>query len=243
MKSKYMDFVPSKSATSKSTASVTPNKRSNTASVKPTTTKNTASRTTKRTFKPTSVHTPKATSTRTAKSTSVKSTTSARKSTSVGFSGEKKAKLGTIENLNTHFVRSDVPKRPLSRAAHFTTGKTGVAAAKARKVGMRATTSIKSVEKQVQNSVQNPVENSHKTAIYRTPNTPFIKQNQVTKRPLSKNVYPKKQPITPQEEPKGPVTIISKPEKDAHVGMIIAIILTIILGAAAGTVAFLLLPK
>ena len=39
------------------------------------------------------------------------------------------------------------------------------------------------------------------------------------------------------------VTIISKPEKDTKVGRVVAIILAIILGAAAGTVAFLLLPK
>ena len=49
--------------------------------------------------------------------------------------------------------------------------------------------------------------------------------------------------MVPKEEPKGPVTIITKPEKDAHVSMVVAVILTIILGAAAGTVAFLLLPK
>ena len=70
----------------------------------------------------------------------------------------------------------------------------------------------------------------------------FINQDKIKKRPLSKNVY-KKKVVVPKEEPKGPVTIITKPEKQAHVSLIIAIILTIILGAAAGTVAFLLLPK
>ena len=59
---------------------------------------------------------------------------------------------------------------------------------------------------------------------------------------LSKNVY-KKKVVVPKEEPSGPTTIIEKPEKDSKVGMVVAIILTIILGAAAGTVAFLLLPK
>ena len=66
------------------------------------------------------------------------------------------------------------------------------------------------------------------------------------KRPLSKNVYKKTAPVAKvaaKEEPKGPVTIITKPEKDAHVSVIVTIIITIILGAAAGTVAFLLLPK
>ena len=74
------------------------------------------------------------------------------------------------------------------------------------------------------------------------PQSPFINQAKVEKRPLSKNVYKKN--IKATEEPKtGPVTIISKPEKDKHAGLIAAIIITIILGAAAGTVAFLLLPK
>jgi len=53
----------------------------------------------------------------------------------------------------------------------------------------------------------------------------------------------KKKIVAPKEEPLGPMTIIEKPEKDSKVGMVVAIILTIILGAAAGTVAFLLLPK
>ena len=67
-------------------------------------------------------------------------------------------------------------------------------------------------------------------------------QNKVAKRPLSKNVY--ERTIKPTKEVQsGPVTIISKPEKDTKVSLIITIILTIILGAAAGTVAFLLLPK
>jgi hypothetical protein len=67
-------------------------------------------------------------------------------------------------------------------------------------------------------------------------------QAKIEKRPLSKNVYQKNITV-PKEEPKGPVTIIAKPEKDAKVRLIVAVILTIILGAAAGTVAFLLLPK
>ena len=77
---------------------------------------------------------------------------------------------------------------------------------------------------------------------YQIPRNPFINQGRVAKRPLSKNVYQKKVE-TPVEEPKGPVTIIAKPEKDSKVGLIVTIIITIILGAAAGTVAFLLLPK
>lgn len=74
----------------------------------------------------------------------------------------------------------------------------------------------------------------------------FVK-TEVKKRPLSKNVYQKKVATTAPEkeikEPAEPVTIISKPEKDSKVGLVVTILITIILGAAAGTVAFLLLPK
>ena len=74
------------------------------------------------------------------------------------------------------------------------------------------------------------------------PKSPFINQGKLEKRPLSKNVYEKA--IKPTEEKDtGPITIISKPEKDTKVSLIVTIILTIILGAAAGTIAFLLLPK
>ena len=83
--------------------------------------------------------------------------------------------------------------------------------------------------------------------LVKTPRMQFVNMDKIDKRPLSKNsknVYKKKAFIPPEEdEPSGPVTIIDKPEKDSKVGMIVAIILTIILGAAAGTVAFLLLPK
>ena len=72
--------------------------------------------------------------------------------------------------------------------------------------------------------------------------SPFVNTEKVTKRPLSKSVYQKKV-VVPKEEPSKTVTIITKPEKDSKVGIVVAIILTIILGAAAGTVAFLLLPK
>ena len=81
----------------------------------------------------------------------------------------------------------------------------------------------------------------------KAPKTPvrpaFVNTEKVRKRPLSKNVYPKKPVVPKEEKPTAPVTIIDKPEKDSKVGLIVTIIITIILGAAAGTVAFLLLPK
>ena len=156
----------------------------------------------------------------------------------VTFSTEKKVKLGVVEPLTPKFVKTDVPKRPLSEKPHFKTDETSIARLKAKKVGNLKKTADK------------PVENSKKKAeksTYKTPKQPFINQDKVVKRPLSrsakqKNIYQKKVEA-PKEEPKDPVTIIAKPEKQAHIGMIVTIILTIILGAAAGTVAFLLLPK
>ena len=74
------------------------------------------------------------------------------------------------------------------------------------------------------------------------PKPAFVNTEKVNKRPLSKNVYQKKVE-TPEEKPSAPVTIINKPEKDSKVGLVVTIIIAIILGAAAGTVAFLLLPK
>lgn len=76
-----------------------------------------------------------------------------------------------------------------------------------------------------------------------TPKARFVNTEKVTKRPLSKNVYVKKVTEPVEEKPSAPVKIIDKPEKDSKVGLIVTIIITIILGAAAGTVAFLLLPK
>ena len=79
---------------------------------------------------------------------------------------------------------------------------------------------------------------------FEVPRARFVNTEKVTKRPLSKNVYPRKVVIPEEsEKPQEPVTIINKPEKDSKMGMIVAIIITIILGAAAGTVAFLLLPS
>lgn len=86
--------------------------------------------------------------------------------------------------------------------------------------------------------------------------TKFLNTNKIEKRPLS-GTYAKKVVPVPEtvlekkaenskkerKEKRGPERIISFPERDSKAGMIIAVILTIILGAAAGTVAFLLLPK
>lgn len=142
---------------------------------------------------------------------------------------------GEIEDFRPKFVKTEVEKRPLSKG-HFATRKSDLKEAKSEKIAAKKLKDI--VEKPVEKS-KKPQEEAGKMKI---PKSPFINQSKVVKRPLSKNVYEKK--IRPTEEvPIGPVTIISKPEKDTKVSLMVTIILTIILGAAAGTVAFLLLPK
>ena len=171
--------------------------------------------------------------------------------------------LGVVEDLNSHFVNTNVPKRPLSeksaRPAHPArrpvqsakrSTQPSVADLKAKKV--RAGLSTKSVAASVKKPAPKvATKPSSKTGLtkekstYKAPRPTFINQNKVVKRPLSNsgNVYHKQPAKAVKEEPKGPVTIIAKPEKEKHIGIIVTIIITIILGAAAGTVAFLLLPK
>ena len=140
--------------------------------------------------------------------------------------------LGEIEDLNQ--------RRSVSKAADEE-----LLRAKATKV--RATANLKATAGAASTKpVEKPVEKlakSEEKSTFKTPKTPFINQEKVVKRPLSKNVYQKQaNKVAKTVEPKGTV-IIAKPEKDAHVSIVVTIIITIILGAAAGTVAFLLLPK
>ena len=165
----------------------------------------------------------------------------------VNFSAHtsQKVELGVIEDLSPKFINTDPPKRPLN------SGKSTIPAAQPNN-SLKEAKSKKIIGKNPPKSTTNTTKPSRKeakttasqnsTSKYKTPKTPFVNLDKITKRPLSKNVYAKKVE-TPSEIPKGPVTIITKPEKDSRVGLIITIILTIILGAAAGTVAFLLLPK
>ena len=147
--------------------------------------------------------------------------------------------FGVIEDYEPLFVGAQVEKRPLSTPRQSATL---AAEAKSKKVrsplfGANKPAKAPAPEKEAPAAAKTP-----EFEPLKTPSTPFIKSAQVEKRPLSKNVYKKTAPA-PVEEPSAPVTIIDKPEKDAHIGPIIAIVLTIILGAAVGTVAFLLLPK
>ncbi|MDO4611454.1 MAG: hypothetical protein Q4B34_01170 [Candidatus Saccharibacteria bacterium] len=154
----------------------------------------------------------------------------ARKQPAGVSTGLKAPKYGVVEDFQPKFVKTEVPKRPLSAAN-----------AKAEKVKMTAAAAVKT-EKVLEKAVKEVEKEPEEKAALKIPKTPFVNTEKVEKRPLSKSVYQKKV-IAPVEEPSGPVTIITKPEKDSKIGMVVAIILTIILGATAGTVAFLLLPK
>lgn len=152
------------------------------------------------------------------------------------FSIRSEAMLGVVEDLNPKFVQKNVPKRPLSkRPKPRMEYERELAEIKSRKlVGNRRDV----IEEEVMMRPKKTAEKDN----YVTPKTPFINQAKVEKRPLSKHVYTKKiEPV--KEEKRGPVKIIEKPEKDGKIGLVITIILTIIMGAAAGTIAFLLLPK
>lgn len=155
-----------------------------------------------------------------------------------GLSIEDEPMLGVIENLNEKFVSKDVEKRPLSDGKPLPEKDLAKEAKSKRLLGRRHKNEV------AKQPVENPVEKSAEKEVrktYSVPKSPFINQENIVKRPLSRNVYTKK--AEPSKEEHGPVTIISKPEKDNRIGIVVAVILIIILGAAAGTVAFLLLPK
>ncbi len=164
--------------------------------------------------------------------------------------------FGVIEEYKPKFVKAEIKKRPLGakpdmRPVNAVKPKpvakpaTDAASVKAKKIAMRPFTRIaaKPVAKPVApvKKAETPAPEK-KTETLKVPKTRFVNTEKIEKRPLSKNVY-KKKIVAPKEEPTGPVTIITKPDKGSHIGVIVTIILTIVLGAAAGTVAFLLLPK
>lgn len=169
----------------------------------------------------------------------------------------------TANNYFAAFNGAKVEKRPLSHVKQaeakvndnpaVVAENDELAKAKAKKIrsplfGMsrksaKAEKAAKSAESLDKPAVK-PVKEQVGIETMKTPKpSPFIKSAQVEKRPLSKNVYQKPAPKPAVTEPSGPVTIIDKPERDAHIGLVIAIVLTIVLGAAVGTFAFLLLPK
>ena len=162
----------------------------------------------------------------------------ARRATQIGFSSasSQKSQLGVIEDLTPKFINTNTEKRPLNSGRTATTSR---ATATPRSTGKTAGRTKATGSKVAQSASKKTTASAGKA---KTPKSPFINLDKIAKRPLSRNVREKKIE-SPKEVPKGPVTIIAKPEKESHVGLIITIILTIILGAAAGTIAFLLLPK
>ena len=140
---------------------------------------------------------------------------------------KKDAKLGIVEDLGVRGGSS-------VSARHFEEKRSEVRELKAKKVGIREEKKVSSAEKA--RGLKTKVDET-----FKTPKTQFINQDKIEKRPLSKNVYRKT--VVAKEDVQGPVTIIAKPEKSAKISLVLTIIITIILGAAAGTVAFLLLPK
>ena len=159
--------------------------------------------------------------------------------------GRGQVKLGEIEDLSPKFVTTNVPKRPLGDGSSRSVPPQEEAkVAKQKKVGgrLKSKKAAKAAAKQ-----EKAQKKAASREAYKVPKTPFINQDKVAKRPLSKNVYqqqPKKVVAPVEKKTNGkPVTIITKPKKDSKVGLVVTIILTIILGAVAGTVAFLLLPK
>lgn len=150
--------------------------------------------------------------------------------------GLNEPKYGVIEDYRPKFVRTEVTKRPLGTKNN------------AKKPEMKP--AIKPATRPVMKSVAKPAMKP-----VARPITKFLNTNKIEKRPLS-GASPRKMASvesvnrsavvelkTEKKTRKSPERIIVKPEKDSKAGMIVAVILTIILGAAAGTVAFLLLPK
>ncbi len=72
---------------------------------------------------------------------------------------------------------------------------------------------------------------------------PFINTHLIEKRPLSKTDYRGRTPVVKEEENKGPITIIDNQDNNGRFGTLILIALTIFVGAAIGTIAFLLIPR
>ena len=147
-----------------------------------------------------------------------------------GVSENTGPKFGVIEDFQQKFVKTEVKKRPLNAAEK---AKEEVSEIKAKKILKEQKVSVPAAEVK---------EVAPKEDTLKVPKSRFVNTEKVKKRPLSKNVY-QREVVTLAEKPSGPVTIISKPEKDSKAGLVVTIIITIILGAAAGTVAFLLLPK
>ena len=155
-------------------------------------------------------------------------------------------KLGVIEDFRPKFVKgTDVKKRPLGKKP-TKIGVKSVAKPAAVSKSVAATKGTSAPKPAVKTTSKSAVKSGVASKGPRGPRTTaFVNVNKIEKRPLSRSGYANVRRPAPykREEPKAPEKIIIKPEKDSNAGLIITIVVTIILGAAAGTVAFLLLPK
>lgn len=164
--------------------------------------------------------------------------------------GLNESKLGVFEDYQPKFVRTEVAKRPLGTETK-SSAKPKTAAKKPAKIS-------KSVEKPNVARLSAPksaIISKSSSYIAGPMITKYLRTDKAEKRPLSSANTKKTVSMhdatlragleakTEKKPQKSPERIISKPDRDSKAGMIIAVILTIILGAAAGTVAFLLLPK
>lgn len=167
--------------------------------------------------------------------------------------------FGVIEDYEARFVETNVKKRPLGRRAEVSAKQ-----AVAKKVTKPTRTEVKNNRRPVSAKLASKTRTVvDADAIFESAlmeanelfdddkpkkkenaprKNPFVNTEKVEKRPLSGSVGRKKV-IVAKEEPSEAVTIITKEKKDSKISIIVAVIITIILGATAGTVAFLLLPK
>jgi hypothetical protein len=155
----------------------------------------------------------------------------------------KTTNLGMVEDLNQKFVKTNVQKRPLGQKPLIAGDALSVLKAQKIKASKIPKPIVRPAEPVVK-PVEKPME-LEKKHTYQAPKVQFINQEKIAKRPLSKNVYLRELEKSPEKESEAqkPLVIASEPKKKSHWGTVIAIIVTIIVGIAAGGVAFLLLPK
>lgn len=153
--------------------------------------------------------------------------------------------FGVIEDYHPVNNPPKIAKRPLSAPGHHLLSRRQAKAEKQPEI----LETEEPENSEITDSVNPEAETKRSNKIteqLKAGKSPFIRTNSIEKRPLSNSVAPKKPVITAKtvkEEFSDPATIIEKPEKDAHIGIVVTVILTIVFGAAIGTAAFLLLPK
>lgn len=218
MNKRYIDFVPSKSNTAKRTT-----RGSTVHVVMP----NSKSQQSKRTVS----HTPKSSHATTPKRTVNSRPNPTRPTNRANSPSRPTPKVAVKRPINAH------PNRPTAShpTAHVATTNRRPSAQSAPALGV-----IEDLNPTFVNT------NVPKRPLNQTDAAKLPPSRRIQRKP-TRTPSPTASP-TPHQSPKSkssnaPVTIITKPTKDSRAGLIVTIIITIILGATAGTVAFLLLPK